>query len=136
MVNDNSHWLTGNGNTVNLWLDNWLGEPLVEVLKIIQLFHKTLKVKVGDWLVNCWEITGTVLTAYLNLINIISMSFPFVFSEDTLVWTVADDGTLSVKRAYVFILKPHLTSAWSTFPWHNNTPPTHSMSVWRYMCSL
>lgn len=74
MVKDNCHWLIGK---VDLWLNNWLGEPLVDVLKIPQVFHKTLKVKVGDWLVNgSWEISGNVLTAFPNLINIISKTLP------------------------------------------------------------
>lgn len=51
-------------------------------------------------------------------------------SDDTLIWTAADDGLLTVKWAYEFILKPHPTDAWSSFPWHNNIHPTHSMIVW------
>lgn len=58
---------------------------------------------------------------------------PSQVAVDTLVWTVAEDGMLTVKRAYKLILKPHSTVAWSSFPWHNNVPSTHYMTFWRYI---
>lgn len=56
-VMDNCIWQIGNGKKVNFWLDNWLGEPLVNIFNIHERYHRTLTSKVSDWWVNnSWKI--------------------------------------------------------------------------------
>ncbi|XP_058760550.1 uncharacterized protein LOC131633894 [Vicia villosa] len=121
----------GDGSNINFWLDNWYGEPLVDVFKIPSVFHQSLQVKVKDWFSNgSWVIPGSVLTALPELINITS-KISSTAENDTLIWRAAEDGMLTVKLAYAYILKPHQSHKWISFPWHRDIPPSQSMVVWR-----
>ncbi|XP_058783255.1 uncharacterized protein LOC131657925 [Vicia villosa] len=131
MITDNCQWLIGDGSNINFWLDNWYGEPLVDVFKIPSVFHQSLQVKVKDWFTNgSWVIPGNVLTAFPELINITS-KISSTAEKDTLIWRAAEDGMLTVKLAYDSILKPHHSQKWLSFPWHRDIPPSQSMVVWR-----
>lgn len=48
-------------------------------------------------------------------------------------WKPSYNGSLIVKDAYNSITKPCTSTAWKFFPWDINSPPSHSMLVWRYI---
>ncbi|XP_058749874.1 uncharacterized protein LOC131622872 [Vicia villosa] len=134
-VLDNCSWIIGNGNFVNFWMDNWLGESLVSKYKIPDRFHRTLTSKVCDWWSNnSWNVSNNTHVALPDLRNLIAcISIPDMDVPDALVWKKSTNGMLSIKEAYKEIIKPCPSAVWSNFPWDIDSPPSHSMLVWRLM---
>jgi len=48
----NSKWIVGSGNVINLWTNNWLGEPLVDLLQIDPTLHVAFNAKIEDIIVD------------------------------------------------------------------------------------
>ncbi|XP_058734177.1 uncharacterized protein LOC131605902 [Vicia villosa] len=133
-VIENCIWSLGNGNTVNFWLDNWVGETLASKFKVTGLFHNSLVSKVRHWWNSeAWSINTNIQTAIPDLLSTISKFSISDLSPDLLAWKNYVNGALSLKEAYNFFLKPSPQPAWSSFPWDKDTSPSHSMIVWRFM---
>jgi hypothetical protein len=57
----NSFWNLGNGQDINFWLDNWCGEPLVEMLQIPPHIHNSLTSSMDMFITNHeWSIPDCV----------------------------------------------------------------------------
>jgi len=61
---ENSLWIVGTGEKIQFWTDNWLGEPLVDLLHIDPDFHGHLKGTVSEVIVNGGWNFPAVLTDY------------------------------------------------------------------------
>jgi len=48
----NSLWIVGTGDRIHFWTDNWLGEPLVDLVSLDVDFHGHLKGMVSEVIVN------------------------------------------------------------------------------------
>ncbi|XP_058766974.1 uncharacterized protein LOC131640606 [Vicia villosa] len=115
-VLDNCSWLIGNGSNVNFWLDNWTGETLASKFHIPKQFHYAL----------------TSMDAVPHLLSSISsFSIPEVDFPDSFVWRNSTSGLLTIKDAYKEVIKPRPSVLWTAFPWDKDSPPSHSMIVWR-----
>lgn len=47
-VSSNSVWIVGTGENINFWTDNWLGEPLLDILQIDPNLHNCFSGTVAD----------------------------------------------------------------------------------------
>ncbi|XP_019432658.1 PREDICTED: uncharacterized protein LOC109339642 [Lupinus angustifolius] len=65
LVFNNSIWLVGERLNINFWKDNWLGDPLVELLDILPHLHSSFHAKVADFIHNSkWIIPDTLATRH------------------------------------------------------------------------
>ncbi|XP_019425141.1 PREDICTED: uncharacterized protein LOC109334024 [Lupinus angustifolius] len=98
--NSNSIWLIGAGHQINFWKDNWLGEPLVELMNIPQELHSSLLSSVACFRQgNSWTIPSFMNRFFPNIIEKIAKT-TIAGNLDRLVWKKTLDGTLSLKGAY------------------------------------
>ena len=56
MVVSNSLWIVGTGDNIQFWSDNWLGEPLLDLLKVAPYLHENFAGIVADGTSHksCW----------------------------------------------------------------------------------
>ncbi|XP_058783349.1 uncharacterized protein LOC131658030 [Vicia villosa] len=81
-----------------------------------------------------WSIKDNLQMAFPSLLSKISIvSIPDFNVEDSLVWKYSTHGDLSFQTAYNTIIKPSLSKLWSIFLGDKDSPPSHSMVVWRYI---
>lgn len=87
LVMENCIWIIGNGNKVNFWLDNWLGESLASKFNVRDIFHKNLTSMVCYWWTpQGWYVNANIQMALPNLLSTISyVAIPDFNVEDTLV---------------------------------------------------
>ncbi|XP_058756625.1 uncharacterized protein LOC131629842 [Vicia villosa] len=133
-VLENSQWVIGNGKSTLFWLDNWLGDSLVNILHIPKVFHRHLTSKICDYVDNNnWSFHDNVYTAFPSLLERIKkiIHLPLIAEEDDLIWKELDNGHLNLKSAYRFFHASTPAASWKTFLWSPNVPPSHSMIVWR-----
>lgn len=133
IVLENCIWCIGNGRKSNFWLDNWTWDILASKYQIPGTYHHSLTSKVSDWWHGSWQISSNIQMAIPSLIGIIS-NFSVSNAEDSdfLAWKSVKPGSLTMKDAYKMINNPSPSSFWSSFPWDKDTPPTHSMTAWRF----
>jgi hypothetical protein len=57
MVAANSRWIIGNGDSIHLWLDNWMGVSLVSFLELPPQMFPSLKARLASVIVDGnWHI--------------------------------------------------------------------------------
>ncbi|XP_058733339.1 uncharacterized protein LOC131604944 [Vicia villosa] len=136
-VLENSKWIIGDGSKINFWLDTWLDEPIAAKFKIPVDLHKHIKVKVKDWLVGKdWCIPNNILTAYPNLLHLISkIIIPDMDIDDCIIWRETSDGDLSLKQAYGRYEKRNQVVPWANFVWNKHVPPVYAIVVWKVLCN-
>ena len=62
MVVSNSLWIVGTGDNIQFWSDNWLGEPLLDLLKVASYLHENFAGTVADVIMNGrWNIPQDLL---------------------------------------------------------------------------
>ncbi|XP_058751102.1 uncharacterized protein LOC131624142 [Vicia villosa] len=116
----------------NLHLCWWLEEPLVSLFKIPEMFSKHFSVKVKDWIVDkVWHIPFNVHAAYPSLRLLVEkVTINDSEVEDSLAWTDAMNGELTLKMAYDCCKKQNPKNL-GLYPWDRNVPPSNSMLIWR-----
>lgn len=105
VVLSNTSWVLGDGNTIKFWSDRWLSQPIVDLLNLPPIMHKTLNASVAHFIVdNSWVIPSNLIAHCPDLVNEIKqINIPKFPSEDQqLVWNLTDYGILSFKSAYQF----------------------------------
>ena len=60
---EESRWLPGENSNLDFWRSNWLGEPIVDLLKIPPNVVKSLKGKIKDFWNNGWTIPEDFTTS-------------------------------------------------------------------------
>lgn len=132
--NENFEWIIGNGNNINLWLDNWMGTPLVTLFNVPPSMFPTLDEKLDSIIVHGkWQIPKPLIdfpTVAENALKIMLLVTPLA---DRRIWKNAADGVLSAKLAYQALLPPVVTLDWATDIWRKCIPPSHSFVFWRLM---
>jgi len=100
----NSLWIIGTGDRIHLWTDNWLGEPLVDLVSLDAEFHGRLKGMLSEVIMNGTLILPAVLTELGNIKNRVdNIVLPHSQLPNVLVWRHTSDGTLSSKHAFSFM---------------------------------
>ncbi|XP_058776812.1 uncharacterized protein LOC131651161 [Vicia villosa] len=86
------------------------------------------------WIGDAWSIKDSILQALPTLLPLIAgVSIPDAEVDDCFVGKNAKDGQLTLKEAYNSIAKPRPCVNLRSFPWDIDTPPAHSMIVWRFI---
>ncbi|KAK0572334.1 hypothetical protein LWI29_030054 [Acer saccharum] len=127
-----SRWLVGRHSKVRFWTDNWLGDPLINLIEDRSLLQPPLDSVVGDVYSDAtgWDIPASF-----------KASHPVVASEiekvvvstdpDSLVWTCSLDGVVSCKSAYDSLSEVGSSVFWGKQIWASFIPPSRSVLIWR-----
>lgn len=123
----NSNWIVGTSEHIHLWMDNWLGEPLVDLLQIDVAFHGNFKGMVSEDIVNGALVLPSSITDYGDIKDRLEgVVLPRGQLADVLVWPHSFDGILTAKNASSF-LRPRATLLpWANLIWSSSIPPSHS----------
>lgn len=91
--------MSGNGEQISLWHDNWLPSSAANIMNIPDHVLPRLKAKVKDLIQGTsWHFPDTFSEAYPELVDLIrEVHIPVVSTEDTLVWKHSSSGLLSLK---------------------------------------
>ena len=136
MVNENSVWIIGNSNDINLWLDNWIGTSLVSLLNILMHMYPSLTVKLSTVIVDGkWQIARPLIdfpAVAENILNITLLVTPLPYKR---VWKHATDGMLTARLAHMFLRPSLVRLNLPVVIWRTCIPPSHSFVFWRMMLS-
>jgi len=92
-VLDNSIWLIGNGERINLWLDNWLGASLVSILNINSDAFSSLSIKLSSVIdAGRWRLPPILLSNLVVAASISNITLPVTPLIDKLVWLHTPDS--------------------------------------------
>ena len=90
---DNSIWLIGNGERINLWLDNWLGASLVSILNINSDAFSSLSIKLSSVIdAGRWRLPPILLSNSVVAASISNITLPVTPLIDKLVWLHTPDS--------------------------------------------
>lgn len=130
---DNSSWLLGNGDSINFWLDDWCGGPLVHMLNIPPYLHQNLHAYGSDFIRNSqWRILLDLQNMFPSLLQHVTSAFiPLSLREDEFSWKHNTSGTLSMKEAFQFISPIGTQRNWAKLIWNTVIPPSKSFLIWR-----
>ncbi|XP_019431828.1 PREDICTED: uncharacterized protein LOC109338930 [Lupinus angustifolius] len=133
LIKDNSIWLLGNGNSINYWLDNWLGSPIVGLLAIPDPISYVLQARVVDFMQDSsWIIPAWLARLHPTVCQqIVNTPIPNASTDDKLAWLHSTDGSLSMKDAYLFTKPAQPQHNWCKQVWSISIPPSKSFLTWR-----
>jgi len=127
----NSIWIVGTGDSINLWSDNWLGEPLLNLLQIDPDFHSCFLGTVADIIQNGnFILPDSLLPLASPLLN--SVVLPTAPLPDLFVWQHSTDGILTAKQAKLFMTPAAPVLDWPDLIWRPCIPPSHAFIFWRW----
>ncbi|KAF1886785.1 hypothetical protein Lal_00046022 [Lupinus albus] len=127
----NSLFLVGNGHDTNFWTDNWLGDPLVEILQIPEFLHNSLQAKVADFYDGTnWLIPQLLFDKCLQLGARMSQIHPTI-DRDNIIWTRTNNEILTLKESYIHLSPISSLPSWCKIIWSNSIPPSKSFTTWR-----
>lgn len=122
----------GTGENIYFWTDNWLAEPLVDLLQIDPLFHADFIGSVADVIVDGgWDISVEVLATPGVAARLGSIVLPRTHLPDSLVWPHSADGKLTAKLAFTFLKPVDTIIPWASMIWKTCIPSSHSFIFWR-----
>jgi len=131
-VLSNSLWIVGTGNNIHFWTDNWLGEPLVDLLNISADFHGQLTGMVSEVIVDGTWIMPAAIADFGDIQQRLeSLIIPCTQLMDVLAWKYALDGHLTLKLACSFLRPQAPVLPWAASIWSAAIPPSHSFIYWR-----
>ncbi|KAK2377326.1 hypothetical protein QL285_078022 [Trifolium repens] len=87
-VKANTSWIIGSGTEISFWLDNWLSEPLVDVLNLHISAYPSLTARVSSFIVNGeWNIPTSIVQRDSEIrARIDNVVIPRHALEDMLIW--------------------------------------------------
>lgn len=135
IVLSDSIWMIGDGKEINFLLDNWISQPLVEILNIPASLHKSLTASVVDVIENGKWIIPEELLAKLSLVgvNLHQITVPSCTNKDQLVWKESNSGILTLKDAFNHFNPPKPQFDWGKIIWNSLIPPLKSFVAWRLL---
>jgi len=129
-ITTNSSWIIGTGENINLWSDNWLGEPLLDLLQIDTSIHDLFSDTVADVTDNGnWNFPGALLPHIASRLD--SVVLPTSPLSDLLIWMHTTDGKFTAKCARIFPTPTAPVLHWAEIIWRPCIPPSHSFILWR-----
>lgn len=97
------------GEKIHFWTNNWLGEPLVDILQINPLVHINFNGLLCDVITNAaWNIPVEVIFVPDVASRLECITLPSSALLDLFSWSHAPDGKLSAKLAFSFLRLPCL----------------------------
>jgi hypothetical protein len=80
-VSENSIWIIGNGEKINLWLDNWMGVTLASALNLLSHLFPHLTVKLQTIITDGrWQLLPSILAYPLVADSIPKITIPVICS--------------------------------------------------------
>ena len=131
---DNSFWLLGDGKSINFWLFDWSGVPLVNLFNIPPHIHQNLKsTTVNEYIVDYeWNIPDSLQELYPTLLQHVNkVMIPAEFKEDQFIWKHTTSGDLSLKDAFSFSSITGQQKHWAKIIRSTDMPPSKSFMFWR-----
>ena len=124
-VKENSVWIVGNGKDINLWLDNWMGTPLVVMLNTPTRMLPSLTMRLDAVINNGkWKIPSP-LVDYPNVAEaILKITLPVSPLPDKKIWKHAPDGVFTSKLTHLFMCPPLARLDWPDVIWRSCIPPS------------
>ncbi|XP_019429731.1 PREDICTED: uncharacterized protein LOC109337254, partial [Lupinus angustifolius] len=93
----NTLWLIGNGENVNFWNDNWIGDPVADTMGIPTHIQSSLLTSLSDFIINSkWVITAPIPRLFPDFALSIAKTSRSNGVEK-LVCKHSEDGSLSLK---------------------------------------
>jgi len=128
----NSVWIFGTRDRIHFWTDNWLGDPLVDLLNIDAVFHGHLKGMVSVVIDNgSWNLP-TALADFGDIQNRLDATvLPHNQLPNVLVCRHTSDETLSSKHTFTFLRPQTPMLPWASFIWSSAIPPSYYFIYWR-----
>ncbi|XP_019434441.1 PREDICTED: uncharacterized protein LOC109341090 [Lupinus angustifolius] len=128
----NFRWLVGDGHNISFWKDNWLGCPLVDSMNIPTEMHNSLLASVVDFISGSkWIIPSLIVDLFPGIaIQISKTRIPKI--KDKLVWTESNDGVLSLRDAYSYVVSPTTNTNWCKKICSSSIPPK-TFLIWRWL---
>ncbi|CAK8576871.1 unnamed protein product [Lathyrus sativus] len=128
----NSMWMIGKGNKINLWCDNWCGSPLSSSLHLSEAQMVLLKADLSSILSgNSFNLPPGLISFCPELPRMVENIYVNCLKEDWLAWSRSDSGDITVKDAYSYCKHSGNACVWGNSIWHSNIPPSHSILFWR-----
>jgi hypothetical protein len=134
VVYENSHFIIGDGSSINFWNDVWCGDQsLAQALQVPDVHSSNLKVSelIHN---NQWLLTPELDEKFPNLKQFLEqVVLPLEHRVDYLAWNDSDSGELSLKLAYLFKDNPLPQLHWAKSIWCKDIPPSKSLIACRLM---
>jgi ribonuclease HI len=128
----NSVWVVGTGEKIHFWTDNWLGDPLVDILQIEPSVHINFTGLLCDVISNAaWNLPDEVSSIPDVASRLAGITLPSSALPDLFSWSHASDGKLSAKLAFSFLRPQAPPLPWASSIWNTCIPPAHSFIFWR-----
>ncbi|KAF5185244.1 Ribonuclease h domain [Thalictrum thalictroides] len=131
-IKDKVRWIVGDGKSVDLWRDNWLGESIQHRLHLTtELKNCTSKVSSivhgQEWKIPP-QLQRILEEAQLQVDN---RHTPNVAESDMAVWIPYPHGKFSTKSAFEMIRKKHTQVGWSKALWNGYLHPRQAAMAWK-----
>ncbi|KAF5181102.1 hypothetical protein FRX31_029312 [Thalictrum thalictroides] len=129
-----SQWSIGNGISIDLWRQNWLGtHSLKDMLQLSSADIANFKSKVGSIVYTSTllippQLHEVLVEAGLDSNNVLKDEDS---EPDTLIWSPMINGKFSVKSAYSKIRETRNEAAWAKFIWKAYIHPRVSAQAWK-----
>ena len=95
-----SRWLPGTNSSLNFWSANWLGEPLISSLNILESIGINLSVSFSDFWNNGWAIPSEIFQRFPTLLEKIASYYPSPTNSDKLIWSLSSNGDVTSKAIF------------------------------------
>jgi len=136
IVAANSRWIIGNGESISVWFDNWLGDTLAALLDLHPQVFPRLKATLASVIADGkWQIPRFIYGYPQVASQIMQITLSVSPLLDKLVWIHASDGLLFAMLASLFLLPSPNTLDWASTIWRPCIPASHSFVFWRLMLS-
>ncbi|KAK0584291.1 hypothetical protein LWI29_010574 [Acer saccharum] len=127
-----SRWLVGRHSKVRFWMDNWLGDPLINLVEDRSSLQPPLDSVVGDIYSDAtgWDILASFKASHPDVASEIEKVVVST-DPDSLVWTCSLDGVVSCKSAYDSLSEVRSSVFWGKQIWASFIPTSRSVLIWR-----
>lgn len=128
VVKDHSSWLIVNGENINLWVDNYCGKKLIDIVQLPSNLQRDLKAKLSDFILDQSLCTPPYLLSACPLLQqLIPKVLINPLHDDKFIWNDTDNGLLTVKDAYTHLGANHQSLSWGKIILNSSIPPLKSL---------
>ena len=133
LLQQGSHWVLGNGHSIQLWLDNWIDhDPIAKRFPLLHFFEMDLVVDITQGL--SWSIPDSIPAEVRSFLIQKTELIPLSHSvPDKLSWIGHASGALSLKSAWNTLRSSREAIVWSGLAWNKIINPRLSCFSWRLL---
>ena len=108
-----SRWLPGTNSSLNFWSANWLGEPLISSLNILESIGINLSGSFSDFWNNGGAIPLEIIQHFPTLLEKVASYFPGPANCDRLIWSLSSN--MDVTSIFQEYMRGGSSKPWSRF---------------------